>query len=147
MWDAESNTQQPQLIVPGTMNKGTFSLTCEVIPNPCQGASECDNEVAADGTEIDNVPGVVEVQLIELKNTGYQCSIETFNTLRSETQSDTTENNIPKPCFTILRVEPDVVRIYPIYQGQTYVSPGNNLEVAPLPIYMEAFGGNFVYRF
>ena len=103
----------------------------------------CDVTVAADGTPREIVPGVVDVVLHELLNTGTQCSIETFRSLRKES-FDTHQGNIPKPCFSIMEVGSGSK--YAVYSAQTYVSPGNNLEVKPLPIFKAAFGEDTVYR-
>ena len=103
----------------------------------------CSVTVAADGTPREIVPGVVDVVLHELLNTGTQCSIETFRSLRKES-FDTHQGNIPKPCFSIMEVGSGSK--YAVYSAQTYVSPGNNLEVKPLPIFKAAFGEDTVYR-
>ena len=88
----------------------------------------------------------MEVHLNELKNSGKQCSVDVFRSLRAEVPLEAAAEYIQKACFDILVVEPGLVLRYPIYSSQTYVAPGNNLEVKPLPIYEKAFEGNHVYR-
>ena len=102
------------------------------------------NETLVDGVQRDIIPGIVDVVLNELANSGTQCSVDTIRSLMKESFSGSSPGNLAKPCFSIM--EKGSGSKYVVDSTQKYVSPGNNLEIKPLSIYSSAFGESTVYR-
>ena len=162
--DPVSQTQTAILKIPGEFNTGSLTLTCIITPDPCEigytqhqryndtsggdtsggdTKSTC-NETLVEGVQRDIIPGIVDVVLNELANSGTQCSVDTIRSLMKESFSDSSPGNLAKPCFSIM--EKGSGSKYGVDSTQKYVSPGNNLEIKPLPIYSAAFGESTVYR-